>query len=45
MLKVLSNEDEWNMMREASLEYAKKCNWDTITDKVEAYFDSIANSA
>jgi glycosyltransferase involved in cell wall biosynthesis len=45
VLKMLSNESEWNMMREASLQYAKKCDWDTITDKVEVYFDSIANGA
>jgi glycosyltransferase involved in cell wall biosynthesis len=45
VLKVLSNEGQWNMMREASLRYAKKCSWDTVTDKVEVYFDSIANGA
>jgi glycosyltransferase involved in cell wall biosynthesis len=45
VLEMLSNEDEWNMMRKASLQYARKCDWETITDDMEAYFGSVVNGA
>jgi glycosyltransferase involved in cell wall biosynthesis len=43
VLELLSNEEEWNCMRKASILYAEGHDWEMITDQAEGYFNSIVN--
>lgn len=43
VLELLSNEEEWNTMRKASILYAKEHDWEMIADQAEDYFNSIVN--
>jgi glycosyltransferase involved in cell wall biosynthesis len=43
VLELLSNEEEWNSMRRASLSYAQEHDWESITNQVEDYFNSLMN--
>jgi len=45
VLELLSNEEEWNSMRKASVRYAEQHDWEGITDQVERYFDLIVNNS
>ncbi len=41
VLKLLSNENEWNNMSKAALDYARQCDWNLVVDRVEHYFRSV----
>lgn len=43
VLELLSNEEEWNSMRKASILYAEEHDWETVADQAEDYFRSIVN--